>query len=97
MAQWWKGMSWAGKFLAVMFAYSIAFFVGVKLLHEVGIEVFEPRVGEPRAQFSRTECISRHQSYYFDRNPDMVELSNDQMGIVARACAVEESEYYHGE
>ena len=72
------------------------FFVGVKLLSMVGVEVFEPTVGDPRAPFSRNECIRRQQGDYFDGNPDMLELSDGQIAIVARRCAVEESEYYYG-
>lgn len=89
-------MSWSARFLTGWFAFSVVFFVGVKLLSMVGFEVFEPTSGEVRAPFSRKECIRRQQGYYFDRNPDMVELSEDQIGIVARRCAVEESEYYYG-
>lgn len=45
--------------------------------------------------FSHQECLKRHQNYYFDRNPDMLELTDDQISIIARACAVEESDYYY--
>lgn len=44
--------------------------------------------------FSRKECIQRHQGYFFERNPDMTELDDDKIRIVARECAVEEREFY---
>ena len=96
MPKWWNEMSWSARFLIGWFAFSIVFFAGVKLLSMAGIEVFKPTIGEPRPPFSRKECIRRQQAYYFDRNPDMLELSDDQIAIVARRCAVEESEYYYG-
>lgn len=96
MPKWWHEWSWSARFLATMLAFSVVFFASIKILSLVGVELFEPTVGEPRPHFSRKECIQRHQRYYFDRNPDMLELSDDQIAIVARRCAVEESEHYYG-
>lgn len=96
MPKWWNDMSWQGRLLTAWFAFAIVFFASVKILSMAGIEVVEPTVGEPRPPFSRKECLQRHQRYYFDRNPDMLELSDDQIAIVARRCANEESEYYYG-
>ena len=95
MPNWFNGMSWSGRFLAGWAILAMVTLATIVALDRVGFP-FPVHPSDTREPFSREECIKRHQSYYFDRNPDMIELSDSQMSIVARACAVEEVDYFNG-
>ncbi|WP_156878142.1 hypothetical protein [Sphingopyxis sp. QXT-31] len=93
-ATWWRKLPWQGKLLVGWAAFAFTSLVLLKLADLAGFS-FPERSSAQQSPFSRDECIRRHQSSYFDRNPDMLELTDDQISRVARACAIEESEYYN--
>lgn len=60
-------------------------FAGLVVYAKLGF--LEPTSSFPRERFDRQACLRRH-------NPGLDAPSEDDIGRIARACAVEESEYY---
>lgn len=96
MRKWWANASGFARVGVAWVGLSASFFLVVFLFSLVGIDVGEYLPSQTRSTFSRKECLDREQTYYLDRNPDMLVLDEDLIDRVARKCAREEVDALYG-
>lgn len=87
MREIWGRMGWRSRFFAFSIASSLVLVIYAKL---GGLDGFAP----PSAArpFDRQECLLRQRREKLEgQNPD--EMSDDEIALVARACAIEETEH----
>ncbi|MES2496386.1 MAG: hypothetical protein V4618_09740 [Pseudomonadota bacterium] len=86
MGDFWKRIGCLGQ-LFIIWAVG---FAGMILYARMG--GFDEYAGTvPKPAFSRKECLNRQANERYGPNAD--DLTESQMGLIARACVVEQSEY----
>ncbi|MBB6424635.1 hypothetical protein [Sphingopyxis sp. JAI128] len=96
MLKWWANASGLARIGVAWVGLSMSSFAAIFLLSLAGIDVGEYLPSQPRSTFSRKACLEREQTYYLDRNPDMLELDDDLRDRVAWKCAREEVDALYG-